>query len=208
MSKKTKTATLEVDETEDTELTPDDVFGAEGEETPETSESGAPETQDAPETQETEPAPPELTPEEKIELYARREQVLRDAQTELNNLERKQQAARSTANSLKEPIAEAKTKVNRLINCDIFGFQRWEKEQELPLIRKAEEAANAWKNEPVSALDVTEKDKEKLAECFITCGQVSEWLCKDFPDKKPGLNNEKTKDRLRNAINKISGMNV
>ena len=85
------------------------------------------------------------------------------------------------------------------------GFLRWEKEQELPLIQKAEEAANAWRGRIVQDLDVTAKDKEKLGEHFITCGQVADWLGKDFPDKKAGLNGEKTKDRLRDAINKMSG---
>ena len=151
-------------------------------------------------------SPPELTPEQKIEAYIRKEQTLREAQTELNNLEDRQASARSLANSLKDPIANARAKVERLISCDVSGFLRWEKEQELPLIRAAEEAANAWKNEPVTALDVTEKDKEKLAEYFVTCGQVADWLGKDFSEKKPGISGEKKKDRLRTAINKISGL--
>jgi hypothetical protein len=57
-----------------------------------------------------------------------------------------------------------------------------------------------------SMVDDDTVDKEKLAECFLTCGQVADWLGKDFPDKKPGLSGEKTKDRLRDAINKISGV--
>jgi hypothetical protein len=72
-------------------------------------------------------------------------------------------------------------------------------------LQKAEEAANAWRELPVENLGVTAKDKEKLAEYFTTCGSVAEWLGKDFPDKKPGISGEKTKDRLRDAINKISG---
>ena len=154
----------------------------------------------------TESAPPELTLEKIVEAHRRKDQVLREAQTELNNLENKQAAARSVANSLKDPIADARAKVERLISCDVSGFLRWEKEQELPLLRKAEEAANAWKCEPVKALDVTEKDKERLAEHFVTCGQVADWLCADFREHKPYLSGEKTMDRLRNAINKISGL--
>jgi hypothetical protein len=130
---------------------------------------------------------------------------LREAQTELNTLEYQQSDARKEMNSYKKPISDARAKVERLISCDVHGFLNWEKEQELPLLRAAERAANAWKSSPVAELDVTEKDKEKLAECFITCGEVAEWLGKDFPEKKPGLNGEKTKDRLREAINKISG---
>ncbi|MDR0328956.1 MAG: hypothetical protein LBI05_11740 [Planctomycetaceae bacterium] len=149
--------------------------------------------------------PPGLTPEEKIDAYERKEQVLREAQTELNSLEDQQAECRKEMNSFKKPISEARAKVERLISCDVSGFLRWEKEQELPLIQKAEEAANAWKSMHVSKLDVTAKDKEKLAEHFVTCGALADWLGKDFPDKKPGISGEKTKDRLRDAINKISG---
>lgn len=148
---------------------------------------------------------PELTPEEKIEAYIRKEQVLREAQSEKNNLENTVISLRREINDYKKPLAEAIAKVERLISCDVSGFLKWEKEQELPLLRKAEEEANAWRNCPVESLDVTEKDKEKLAEHFTTCGSVADWLGKDFAEKKTGLNGEKTKDRLRDAINKISG---
>jgi len=156
-------------------------------------------------TAQTEVPPPELTQEEKIAAYIRKEQVLREAQSDLNSLEDQQADARREMNSFKKPISEARAKVERLISCDVSGFLRWEKEQELPLIQKAEEAANAWKELPVESLDVTAKDKEKLAEHFTTCGNVADWLGKDFADKKTGLNGEKTKDRLQVAINKISG---
>jgi len=147
----------------------------------------------------------ELTQEEENEARRRKDQVLRDAQAELNSLKSLKSAAASEARSYVKPIAEAEAKVNRLVFTDVKGFLEWEKEQELPLLRKAEEAANAWRDESVEQLDVTENDKEKLAEHFITCGAVADWLGKDWPDKKPGLNGEKTKDRLRDAINKISG---
>ena len=151
-------------------------------------------------------APPaELTQEEKIAAYIRKEQVLREAQSELNSLEDQQADARKEMNSYKKPISEARAKVERLISCDVSGFLRWEKEQELPLLQKAEEAANAWRKESIEQLDVTAKDKEKLAGHFTTCGSVADWLCKEWPDRKPGLNGEKTKERLRDAINKISG---
>ena len=149
--------------------------------------------------------PAELTQEEKIEAYIRKEQVLREAQSDLNSLEDQQADARREMNSYKKPISEARAKVERLISCDVSGFLRWEKEQELPLLQKAEEMANAWRNNPVGDLDVTPALREKLCECFITCGQVADWLGKDFPDKKTGLNGEKTKERLRDAINKIAG---
>jgi len=147
----------------------------------------------------------ELTQDEKIAAYIRKEQVLREAQSELNTLEDQQEDARKEMNSYKKPISEARSKVERLISCDVSGFLRWEKEQELPLLQKAEEVANAWRAEPVSQLDVTAKDKERLAEHFTTCDAVADWLCKEWPDSKPGLNGEKTKERLRDAINKISG---
>ena len=149
--------------------------------------------------------PAELTQEEKIEAYIRKEQVLREAQTELNNLKNLKAAAKREMDSYKKPIADADAKVNELITCDVSGFLRWEKEQELPLLRKAEEAANAWRNNPVGDLNVTPALREKLCECFSTCGQVADWLGKDFPDKKTGLNGEKTKERLRDAIDKIAG---
>ena len=113
--------------------------------------------------------PVELTPEEKIEAYIRKEQVLREAMSDLTSLVGQQADARREMNSFKKPISEAQAKVTRLISCDVSGFLRWEKEQELPLLRMAEEAANAWRNEPVEKLDVTEKDREKLAEHFTTC---------------------------------------
>jgi len=149
--------------------------------------------------------PAELTQDEKIAAYIRKEQVLREAQSELNSLEDQQADARKEMNSYKKPISEARAKVERLISCDVSGFLRWEKEQELPLLRKAEEVANAWRNEPIEQLDVTAKDKERLGEHFTTCGAVADWLCKEWPDSKAGLNGEKTKERLRDAINKISG---
>jgi hypothetical protein len=196
MPKKTKTAELEVPETA-TETADD---------RPQTAaEDSADNGTDAADTDtvEVDPniQPPELTPEEKIDAYERKEQVLREAQTELNSLEDQQAECRKEMNSFKKPISEARAKVNRLISCDMSGFLKWEKEQELPLIQRAE----AWKQKPVGELDVTEKDREKLAEHFTTCGALADWLGKDFPDKKPGLNGEKTKDRLHDAINKISG---
>jgi hypothetical protein len=152
------------------------------------------------------PTEKELTQDEQIAAYIRKEQILRDAQTELNTLENQRADARREVNSYKEPIADARAKVARLISCDVSGFLRWEKEQELPLIQKAEEAANAWRHVSVSQLDITVKEREKLfAHDFLLCGQVADWLGRDFPDKKTGLNGEKTKERLRDAINKISG---
>jgi len=148
---------------------------------------------------------PELTDEQKIEAYIRKEQVLRDAQTELVNLEHTVADLRREINGYKEPIADARAKVARLISCDVHGFLKWEQEQELPLLRKVEAAANAWRYESVEKLDVTEKDKENLQEHFANCGSVADWLCLDFHDKKKGLNGEATKERLRNAIAKISG---
>jgi hypothetical protein len=205
MKKKTKTAVLEIPEE-----TADDCLQTATEETTDTeqtecveSEPSDPESTE-PETAEPE-APAELTPEEKIEAYVRKEQVQREAQTELDNLEDAQAAAKKEVNGYKTLIADARAKVRRLNSCDVSGFLRWEKEQELPLIRKAEEAANAWRHMPVENLDVTEKDKEKLAEHFTSCGSVADWLGKEFPDKKTGLNGEKTKERLRDAIYKISG---
>ena len=150
--------------------------------------------------------PPELTTEQENEVRRRKEQVLREAQTELDNLEDEQAEARKEVNSYKKPIADARSRVRRLISCDVHGFLRWEKEQELPLLRAAEEAANAWRNEPVKKLDVTAKDKEHLAEHFNTCGSVADWLCQDYPGKKKGLNGQVVKERLRNAIQKISGV--
>ena len=149
--------------------------------------------------------PTELTQEQENEARRRKDQVLRDAQAELNNLKSLKSAAASEVRSYTKPIAEAEAKVNRLVFTDVKGFLEWEKEQELPLLQKAEEMANAWRNNPVGDLDVTPALREKLCECFITCGQVADWLGKDFPEKKTGLNGEKTKERLRDAINKISG---
>jgi len=189
--RKTKIATLEIDseEPETGDETTDTVL-----------ESAQPETAE----EETKPAP--LTTEQENDARRRKEQVLREAQTELDNLEDEQADARKEVNSYKKPIADARSKVRRLISCDVHGFLQWEREQELPLLRSAEEAANAWKNEPVDKLDVTAKDREHLAEHFVTCGNVADWLGKDFPDKKKGLNGQATKERLRNAIQKISGV--
>jgi len=108
--------------------------------------------------------PVELTPEEKIVAYVRKEQTLREAQSDLNSLEDQQADARRNMNSFKKPISEARAKVERLISCDMSGFLLWEKEQELPLLRKAEEEANAWRMRIVQDLDVTAKDREKLGE--------------------------------------------
>jgi hypothetical protein len=202
MAKKTKTAELDIPDTlageiEQLDQLHDDIMNA-----PVNDKSSKADT----ETESTDAPPPEkeLTQDEQNAAYKRKDQVLRDALTEQNNLEDLHAAAKREAKSYEKPIAEAKAKVARLISCDVSGFLRWEKEQELPLLRKAEEAANAWRSEPVDKLDVTEKDREHLAEHFVTCGSVADWLCKDFPDKKSGLNGEKTKDRLRDAIEKIS----
>jgi hypothetical protein len=206
MTKKTKTAELEVPEEEtaeeSTDVTETDTADTDVTETDET-ESDAADT----DTVEVDPniQPPELTQEEKIDSYQRKEQVLREAQSELNSLEDQQAEARKDMNSYKKTISEARAKVERLISCDVSGFLRWEKEQELPLLQRAEEEENAWKSKPVFELDVTKKDKEKLAEHFLTCGALADWLGKDVPDKKPGISGEKTKDRLRDAIDKISG---
>jgi uncharacterized membrane-anchored protein YhcB (DUF1043 family) len=211
MTKKTKTAELEIPE----ETAECSQQTAEEEETVDTAstESVAEETADTEsaeqEPTEPEPAKPEppaeLTPGEKIEAYTRKEQVQREAQTELDNLEDALSAPKKEANGYKTLIADARAKVRRLNQCDVSGFLRWEKEQELPLIRKAEEAANALRHKPVEDLDVTEKCKERIAEHFTTCGSLADWLGKDFRDKKKGLGGEKTQELLRNAINKISG---
>jgi hypothetical protein len=144
-----------VDETTDTALES---------EQPETvgEETAAEDDSDSVETEASE-APAELTPEQKIETYIRKEQVLRDAQTELENLEDEQAEARREMNSYKKPIADARSKVARLISCDVHGFLQWEKEQELPLLRKAEAAANAWRREQLVAMRVQEKNRFQQA---------------------------------------------
>jgi predicted nuclease with TOPRIM domain len=197
MTKKTKTATLEIDSEEPETKVPETV----GETTDDAPEAEQPET----EVPEKSDAPVELSQDQKIEAYLRKEQVLRDAQTELENLEDEQAEARREMNSYKKPIADARSKVSRLISCDVHGFLQWEKEQELPLIRKAEEAANAWRDEPVEKLDVMKKHKKPLAKHFKNCGAVAEWLGKSFPEKKAGLNGDEVRDHLTDAINKISG---
>ena len=204
MTKKTKTDEQEMPE--DTGNESANLLESQEESQTENADDSETAGNESDDTVETKPeTPAELTPEEKIDAYIRKEQVLREAQTELNTLENNRADARREVNSYKEPIADARAKVARLISCDVSGFLRWEKEQELPLIQKAEAAANAWRHEPIDKLDVTAKDREKLAEHFTTCGSVADWLGKDFPDSKVGLNGEKTKDRLRDAINKISG---
>ncbi|GHT17537.1 hypothetical protein FACS1894189_3580 [Planctomycetales bacterium] len=167
--------------------------------TDETPQAATPETQ-------PENKPPELTQEQIIAASERKDQKLREINNERCNLEDDIAEHRREANSLRKSLQDVMNNLNTLITSDIAGFIRWEKEQELPLLQVAEQKANAWRELPVDKLDVTAKDKEHLAEYFFDCGQVSDWLCKDFPDKKPGLNGEKTKDRLRDAINKLSGV--
>jgi len=150
-------------------------------------------------------APAELTPEQQIEAYKRKEWILFESQSKLNSLEETVSELQFKIKNFKKSIVSTQSKINKLISCDISGFLQWEQEQKLPLLEKAEEAANAWRVESVEKLDVTEKDKEKLLQHFAKCGEVADWLCKDFPEKKKGLDGEATKERLRNAINKISG---
>ncbi|GHT22395.1 hypothetical protein FACS189419_04880 [Planctomycetales bacterium] len=150
--------------------------------------------------------PPELTQEQIIAASERKDQRLREINNERCNLEDDIAEHRREANSLRKSLQDVMSNLNRIITSDIAGFIRWEKEQELPLLQAAERETNAWRELPVDKLDVTAKDKEHLAEHFFDCGQVADWIGKDFPDKKPGLNGEKTKDRLRDAINKISGV--
>ena len=166
------------------------------------------ETQDSTESiaeAETDVPAAELTQEQENEVRRRKDQVVRDAQAELNNLESLKSAAASEVRSYTKSIAEAKAKVNRLVFTDVSGFLNWEKEQELPLLQMAEVAANAWRDESIEKLDVPAKDKKKLVKHFSNCGEVADWLGKDWPEKKTGLNDAETKERLRDAINKISG---
>jgi hypothetical protein len=150
--------------------------------------------------------PPQLTQEQIIAASERKDQRLREINTERNNLEGEIAERRREANALRKDLKSVMDTLNTLITSDVAGFIKWEKEQELPLLQLAERNANAWRDLPVEKLDVTAADKEKLLLHFTRCGEVCDWLCLDFPDKKSGLNGEKTKDRLRDAINKISGV--
>ena len=102
MSKKTKIATLEIPEEEAIDE-------------PDENETVEPETPD------TDTPPAELTQDEKIEAYIRKEQVVREAQSELDNLKNAQATARREVNSYKKPIDEAEAKVRRLNTCDVSG---------------------------------------------------------------------------------------
>lgn len=144
--------------------------------------------------------------------YKRRENRLQEAQSQLHSLEDMQAACRRQANGYKKPIADAKSILERIVFTDIYGFIAMEEEERkansLPLIEAAEEAkrrANAWKLESVEKLDVKEKDIEKIIVHFSTCGEVAEWIGREWPEKKSGLGGEKIRDRIRDAIIKISG---
>jgi hypothetical protein len=148
----------------------------------------------------------ELTQEQLIEASKRKDQRLREINNARCMLEDEIAEHRREANSLRKSLQDEMSKLNTLITSDIAGFIRWEKEQELPLLQAAEREKTAWRELPVEQLDVTAKDTENLLKHFTRCGELCDWLCKDFPEKKPGISGEKTKDRLRDAINKISGV--
>lgn len=154
----------------------------------------------------------EPTEEELIAADSRRDSRIKEINHEMHAMEDLQIAARREANSYKKPLADMRVKLDRLIFADARSFLEMEREEKAansrPLLDAADEAekrANAWRNEPVDKLDVTEKDREKLLACFSTCGEVADWIGKEWPEKKPGLGGEKTKDRIRSAIEKISG---
>jgi hypothetical protein len=71
--------------------------------------------------------------------------------------------------------------------------------------RPAEPVAVAvpdWRLFPVTELDVTESLKENVAKHFSTCGELAEWLNKDYKEKKSGLGAKK-QEILAEAINKM-----
>ena len=152
------------------------------------------------------------TTEELLEAARRKEAKISEADTECRNLESLQSSLRSQANGYKKPITEFRNVITKYARMTPEEFLRMEEEERnansLPLIDAAEEAerrANAWKALSVSSLDMPEKDKDKIAACFSTCGEVGEWIAKDWPEKKAGLGGEKIRNRIRDAINKISG---
>ncbi|MDR3234999.1 MAG: hypothetical protein LBT46_15280 [Planctomycetaceae bacterium] len=75
-----------------------------------------------------------------------------------------------------------------------------------PLLFAGTEQDN-WRDKPIDLLAVTDKDKEKLYQAgFVTCGEIADWLSKDWVEKKQGCNGKVFQDRLRDAVNKISGV--
>jgi len=121
----------------------------------------------------------------------------------LNSLEDQQAEARREMNSYKKPISDARAKVERLISCDVSGFLVWEKEQELPLLRKAEEEANAWKREPVDKLDLPKGIIAAFTEHgFDRVVQVSDWYNLEYRSKIKGVSKSGI-EKIGTALEKL-----
>ena len=58
---------------------------------------------------------------------------------------------------------------------------------ETPLLDQPNVDPDAWKQESIEKSDMPLKLKKKLGEHFQCLGELSDWIGKDFPDKKKGL---------------------
>jgi DNA-directed RNA polymerase alpha subunit len=68
---------------------------------------------------------------------------------------------------------------------------------------KTSERANAWKSIPVEKLDLPKRLIEALYEAgFQALADVTDWLNKDFREKKKGIG-DKAVDDIRNALNTV-----
>ncbi len=153
--------------------------------------------------------PSEHTPEKLNSAKDRLLERIRKTNHEVRELEDERSIHAGAARRLAKSVSEKRLELDRLTNLNADSFLDLEEEERkanaLPLIEAAERKANEWKRFPVDKLDLPEKDIEKLLKHFELCGEVADWLCRDYPEKKEGCNGKAFRDRVVDAINKISG---
>jgi len=162
---------------------------------------------ESPTPESTEPMEPAGPTDKELDAARdRRDAEMRKLNLEVIEMKESARIARQEANSYKKPLADLEAKLTRIIQTDPRGYLLMEKEERQENARPLLDKMDDWRELPVEKLDLPEKDREKLIKAeFENCGKISDWLSRDFPEKKPGCNRQDFKDRLRGAINKISG---
>jgi len=88
--------------------------------------------------------------------------------------------------------------------CADCDEKEWEKANNLITIAamKEDERANAWKDFPISKLDIPRALLLLVERNFGTLGPLAEWVNKDYRDKIKKLG-DKAVETLRDALNKV-----
>ena len=156
------------------------------------------------------------TERETAEEAADRE--LREARNQ-EHLDRMQQQATNIA-KLEQEIADLKDKLKQykdLLKCEqnaLMNMARTGVTEQLTLkLEPGEEPQHCeecsdpeWWTHPTNELPgLTQREHERVAEHFKTCGDLCAWLGDDFRDKISGFG-EKFREKLSNAVNALAGL--